>query len=227
MKIVRNLNNLIKTNEFLFIIAAYFFYVIVITLTASDMTDSMYESLTYFIYVHFALMPCYLFFIGKHDTYVNSLYCYVRFKGQRDAYFARIGYLAVESIIFVLPYIFIIFIFAFTSNAAVSIGGLLLSGLNTFLHFLMVGLVACAVSVRWRRDFLGGLVAFLILCVDFMLVSGLLMEDFSFFYVPMLEVFTFSDTINILKTVLISLVKVVVIFVCTYSMFLFKTKQVD
>ena len=66
----------------------------------------------------------------------------------------------------------------------------------------------------------------MILCVDYLLTSGMLMVDFSFYYVPMLEVFIFSDTLMILKSVLFSFIKVVVAFGVTYSVFKIKVKNV-
>ena len=226
MKINRSINNFVRIDELMLILAVYILYTVMITLTASDLTDSAYSSFTYFVFVNFILLPCYLFFIGRHDTYVTSFYCYNRFKTPVNAFLTRICYLLIENILFIFPYIVLIFIFAMASDVNVTAIGLLLCGLNAALSFLMVGIVSCFISVKWRIDYLGFFVCYLILCVDYLLTSGMLMVDFSFYYVPMLEVFIFSDTLMILKSVLFSFIKVVVAFGVTYSVFKIKVKNV-
>ena len=155
MKINRSINNFVRIDELMLILAVYILYTVMITLTASDLTDSMYSSFTYYIFVHFILLPCYLFFIGRHDTYVTSFYCYNRFKTPVNAFLTRICYLLIENILFIFPYIVLIFIFAMASDVNVTAVGLLLCGLNAALSFLVVGIVSCFISVKWRIDYLG------------------------------------------------------------------------
>ena len=50
--------------------------------------------------------------------------------------------------------------------------------------------------------------------------------DFSFYYVPMLEVFTFTENSKILVTTVISAVKAVVVFGCSYIVFMFQKDDV-
>ena len=90
-----------------------------------------------------------------------------------------------------------------------------------------MGIVSCAVSVKLGKDYFGAIAAYLILCVDFILVLGLIVEfDFSFYYVPMLEVFTFTENSKILVTTVISAVKAVVVFGCSYIVFMFQKDDV-
>ena len=227
MNIKRSLNNIIKINEFAFLLIAYLVYIALTAITASDINDYLYESLTYFIFVHTILMPLYLFFVGRHDTYVNLLYCHIRFKSPRTVFFVRIIYLLVETAMFTVPYIFMTFIFAIVSRTNISFLALILCGINIFLNFLMVGIVACTISVKFRKDYLGAITAYLILCMDFMLVLGLLTWDFSFYYVPMLEVFTFTENVKILVSTAISVVKAVMVFGCAYMLFMFKKDNIE
>lgn len=227
MNIKRSIGNIIKINEFAFILLAYIAYIVLTVLTASDINDSLYESLTYFLFIHLFLMPLYLFFIGKHDTYVNLLYCHVRFRSSKDAFFVRLVYLLAETVMFIIPFVCMIFIFAIASQVNVSVITLLLCGINVFLHFLMAGIIACAVSVRLRKDYYGAIAAYLILCVDFMFVFGFLTWDFSFYYEPMLKVFTFTEITKVLMSVLISTIKAVIVFGCAYIPFIFKNDELE
>lgn len=154
MNISKSLNNIIKINEFIFVLCVYMVYMALTVLTASDINDSLYESLTYFLFVHTILMPLYLFYVGRHDTYVNLLYCRMRFRSTRDAFLVRIVYLLAETAMFTVPYIVMIFVFAMLSNINISFVTLLLCGINIYLSFFGGGYsFLCGKRQAWKGLF--------------------------------------------------------------------------
>lgn len=227
MNVRRTLGNIVKVSEFIFVAAAYLIYVVLTLLTASDINDSLYQSLTYFIFIHAILMPLYLFFVGRHDTYVNLLYCHVRFKSMRRAFLVRIIYLLAETAMFIIPYVIMIFVFAILSKVNLSFFTLALCGINLFLNFFIAGIAACAVSVKSRKDYLGAITVYIILCIDFMFTLNFMGWDFSFYYKPMLDVFEFTQITEIAEALAVSAVKTASVLGCAYLLFIFKKDNIQ
>ncbi|MBS6474728.1 MAG: hypothetical protein KH354_01890 [Clostridiales bacterium] len=208
MKRFRLYYQAVTLGEFIGIIGAYALYAAAVTALGGV------EGFLYPEYVHFILMPCYLIYIGRHDSFFMRICCCVRFGSDRKAFLKRMANLAAESLIFSAPYVFLVFLFLGKAGAGVL--QMLLCGINAALSFWICGVISCFASAVSEKSFRGFLTAYALLSVDWALAAYLSDGNVSLFYLPMLRIFTAGGAAESLLQALISLGKGALLFGCAY-----------
>lgn len=208
MKRFRLYYQAVTLGEFIGIIGVYALYAAAVTALKGA------EGFLYPEYVHFILIPCYLYYIGRHDSFFMRICCCVRFGSARKAFLKRMANLAAESLIFSAPYVFLVFLFFGKAGAGVL--QMLLCGINAVLSFWMCGVISCFASAVSRKSFLGFFAAYALLSVDWALAVYVSDGSVSLFYLPMLRTFTAQSLAESLMPALISLGKGALLFGCAY-----------
>ncbi len=206
---------IITVRGFLYIAVLYVLYTVSVLLTCRRLrTDVFEEGLCFVHLVHLILMTGYLLFTGRHDSLFISISCRLRFPGLRSLFLTRFRFLLIETAFFALPYMVLICLTGWVHGAH-SAGFLFLCCLNVFLSLLAAGIPACTIQLKKQKNYLGTLLVWLLLSLDYMAASGYFAAPVSIFYLPMLTPFRAAGSGTVFLTAAGSFCKVLLMLLLT------------
>jgi len=193
MSTVSRLKLLVGRTEITCIAFAYAIYFVCAGTFANNIAelipDPVLRAFRNPLYIHFILMPAYLFLLHRHDLYVAHVLCKIRMRSAFQLYAVRLRDVIIETSVFVIPLLVFFAIPVFTSALTTTTAAICF--LNVFLHFLMVGAVCCALSMKLNSSIY--LIVFSLLTVDSLASIGTLPTELSVYYLHMASVFAKAD----------------------------------
>ena len=140
-------------------------------------------------WLHFFLIPAYLFYLDRHDSYYIRDYCFVRFSFAGKAWVSRLSLLLPETVLFTFPYLALHLTGTVVERK--SITECLYGSLSWCLLVLFIGTIACLLNFLLRRQHWGSALVFVLLTLDYLQANNTLFVviDGSLFYYPLISAF--------------------------------------
>lgn len=194
--LAKSLALLFMPRELVKVLFAYAVFVFLAALTAFDPQHMRMNAIIMSgLHVNFILVPMFIFFVCSRSAALIGLYSRIRVNSRRRAFLIRAASGAVETLLFILPYLILLLIFVraeVQSAASFALGLVAL-----ILLFYIIALCCISLDVVFDKPFLG-FITIIPLTVDcFLAMESISGVDVSLLYLPAYGFFANDPEFNI------------------------------